>query len=296
MSGEGDEKQKIPVVPEPSPWISREGDVVHPDAPAGSGGLGKFRTAGSLGAEGNDPFGARHPQSPSVRIDALTGDEKAEVLGEGVKVTEKERNPPPKTVPGTQSIKKTQPSFDLDVTLSILADDNAGTISGAKTVLDGSKVVLTGISFDIIPAPDQTEPKPADKVTALKGKAKISGTATIQVVYGTTGGVRVKPQEEAAWGRGTTAGDAAAKDITVGFHESCHRDDYIAHLKANLPIQSAGFRVGMTVAQFEAESDRIAAAIDSWFAAAETASRTKTDEVGTTMTDFVKNHPGATGH
>ena len=296
MSGEGDEKQKIPIVPEPSPWISREGDVVHPDAPAGSGGLGKFRTAGSLGSEGNDPFGARHPQSPSVRIDALTGDEKAEVLGEGVKVTEKERNPPPKTVPGQQSVKKVLPSFDLDVTIDILADNSAGTGAGAKTELNGSKVLLSGISYEINPAPGQTDTKPTDKVTVLTGKAKISGTATIQVVYGTTGGVRVKPEEEASWGRGTTAGDAATKDITVGFHEACHRDDYISYLKANQPIQSASYRIGMTVAQFEAESDRIAAAIDSWFKAAETASRTKTDEVGTTMTEYVKNHPGATGH
>jgi hypothetical protein len=119
---------------------------------------------------------------------------------------------------------------------------------------------------------------------------------TIKIVYGTVGGVRVKPEEEASWGRGTTAGDAAAKDITVGFHESCHRDDYIAHLKANLPIQSAGFRVGMSVADFDAEVDRIGAAIDSWFKDAETASRAKTDETGNTMADYLKNHPGASGH
>lgn len=296
MSGEGDEKKDVPVVPEPSPWISREGDVVHPDAPAGSGGLGRFRTAGSLGSEGNDPFGARHPRSPSLRTEALSEGEKAEVLGAGVKVIEKERNPPPKTVPGKQSVKKVQTSFDLDVTLETVADDNAGTISGAKTILDGSKVTVTGISYDIIPAPDQTEPKPTDKVSALKGKPKISGTATIQVVYGSTGNVRVKPEEEAAWGRGTTSADAAAKNITVGFHESCHRDDYIAYLKANLPIQSASFRVGMTVAEFDAEVDRIGAAINAWFKAAETDSRTKTDETGTTMSDYIKAHPGSTGH
>ncbi len=296
MSGSDDEKRELPVVPESSPWISREEDVVHPDAPAGSGGIGGFRTAGSLGGEGNDSFGVRHPRSPSLRLEALTGDEKAEVLGEGVKVIERERNPPPKTVPGKQSIKKVRPSFDLDVTLEILADDLAGTISGAKTELNGSRVTLSGISYDIDPAPGQTEPKPTDKVTALTGKATISGTATIQVIYGTTGNVRVKPEEEAAWGRGTTSGGAAAKDITVGFHESCHRDDYIAHLTANLPIQSTSFRVGMTVAQFDAEVERTGAAINSRCKAAETASRAKTDETGTTMSDYLKGHPGATGH
>ena len=296
MSDEVDEKKDAPVVPEPSPWISREGNVVHPDAPAGSGGLGRFRTAGSLGSEGNDPFGARHPQAPSLRTEALSDEEKAEVLNDPPKVIEKPRNAPPKTVPGTQSLKKSQASFDLDVTLETVADNNAGTISGAKTILDGSKVAMTGITYEIVPAEGQTEPKQTDKVSALKGRAKITGKVTIQVVYGTVGGVRVKPEEEAAWGRGTKSGDASAKDITVGFHESCHRDDYIAYLKANLPIQSTGFKVGMTVADFDAEVTRIGTAIDNWFKDAETASRAKTDETGTTMTDYIKNHPGASGH
>lgn len=296
MSEPEDGKPKPPTVPGPSPWISREGEVVHPDAPAGSGGLGRFRTAGSLGAEGNDPFDVRHPRAPSVRFETLSGDEKAEVLGGGVKVTEKPRNPPPKTVPGKKVLKKTLPAFDLDVILEIVADDDAGTISGAKTELDGSKVVLTGIGFGIDSAPGQKEAKPTDKVVALTGKATISGTATIKVVYGTVLGQRVRPEEEASWGRGTTPEDKAAKDITIGFHESCHRDDYVAYLTANLPIQSHSFRVGMTVAQYDAEAARIGKAIDDWFGAAEAASRTKTDEVGTKMSGYVNDHPGTTGH
>ena len=40
----------------------------------------------------------------------------------------------------------------------------------------------------------------------------------------------------------------------------------------------------------------IQAAIDKWFEAAETASRAKTDEVGTKMSEYVKTHPGSTGH
>jgi hypothetical protein len=296
MSEPDDGKPKPPTEPGPSPWISREGEVVHPDAPAGSGGLGRFRTPGSLGAEGNDPFDVRHPRSPSVRHEALSGDEKAEVLDTGVKVIEKERNPPPKTVPGKKVLKKTLPAFDLDVVLEIVADDDAGTISGAKTELNGTGVALTGLSFEIDPAPGQKEAKPTDKVVALKGKATIAGTATIQVVYGTVLGQRVRPEEEASWGRGTTPEDVAAKDITIGFHESCHRDDYVAYLTANLPIQSHSFRVGMTVAQYDAEAARIGKAIDDWFKAAETASRTKTDEVGTKMSEYVKSHPGTTGH
>lgn len=296
MSEPDDGKPKPPTEPGPSPWISREGEVVHPDAPAGSGGLGRFRTPGSLGAEGNDPFDVRHPRAPSVRFEALSGEEKAAVLADGVKSNEKPRNPPPKTVPGKTVLRKLLPAFDLDVTLEIVADDDAGTISGAKTFLDGSGVELTGIGYEIVPAPGQTQPKPTDKVAALTGKVKIAGTATIKIVYGTVLGQRVRPEEEASWGRGTTPEDKAAKDITIGFHESCHRDDYVAYLSANLPIQSHSFRVGMTVAQYEAEVARIGKAIDDWFKAAETVSRTKTDEVGTKMSDYVNTHTGATGH
>ncbi len=296
MSKPGDDEKEAPLDRGPSPWISREGEVVHPDAPAGSGGIGRFRMAGSLGSDGNGADDVRHPRAPSVRFEALSGDEKAEVLDGGVKVKEKPRNPPPRTVPRKIALKKTLPSFDLDVVLEIVADNDAGTISGAKTELDGSGVALTGIAFEINSAPGQEEAKPTDKVVALTGKATISGTATIQVVYGTVLGQRVLPEEEASWGRGTTPGDVAANDITIGFHESCHRDDYVAYLSASLPIQSHSFRVGMTVAQFDAEAARIGKAIDDWFEAAEAASRTKTDEVGTKMSEYVKTHPGSTGH
>jgi hypothetical protein len=296
MSGPDDEKREAPVVPGPSPWISREGDVVHPDAPAGSGGLGHFRTAGSFGSEGNDPFGARHPRSPSLRTEAFSDDEKAEVLGGGVKVIEKERNPPPATVPGKQPLKKVLPSFELDMTIEILPDNGAGTISGAKTELKDTNVDVTGPEYGYDAPEEQKGPKATDKITSLKGKAKITGALTIQVIYGTVGIQRVEPKEEAAWGRGTTAADVTAKNITVGFHESCHRDDYIAYLTTNPPIQSTNFRVGMTFAQFEAELARITNAIAAWTLAAETASRAKTDETGNTMTSYIKDHPGATGH
>ena len=65
---------------------------------------------------------------------------------------------------------------------------------------------------------------------------------------------------------------------------------------ANPPIQSASFRVGMTFAEYQAEQGRILKEIGAWTLAAETASRAKTDEVGTTMSSYVKAHPGTTGH
>src|SRR5262249_30569511 len=48
-------------------WLTIDGDVIHPDAPAGSGGPGHFRLGGPLQAscEFCDPV--PHPSSPSAR-------------------------------------------------------------------------------------------------------------------------------------------------------------------------------------------------------------------------------------
>ena len=47
-------------------WLNADGDVAHPDAPTGGGGLGHFRSAGILHA---DPFhdGLPHPDAPVAR-------------------------------------------------------------------------------------------------------------------------------------------------------------------------------------------------------------------------------------
>lgn len=49
-----------------NPWINQDGDVVHPNAPAGGGGPGAFGSQRSLG-HGFDLSGLPHPQSPAAR-------------------------------------------------------------------------------------------------------------------------------------------------------------------------------------------------------------------------------------
>lgn len=295
MSDSDDEKQKVPVVPEPSPWISREGDVVHPDAPAGSGGLGRFRTAGSLGAEGNDPFGVRHPRAPTVRLEALTGEEKAEVLGEGVKVIEPERNAPPVTVPEEFSLKASgKLRIKINAKAKVLADGkkpNPAGDAGARTLLDPAGVKAKAPQYMLPPnAPDP--PADSQSITGVVGDIVVEGTATIQVQYGDD----AKPKAPAAWGRGTTPDDVTKKDTTVGFHESCHLADYKDYLKTTpIPITDDIFRA-KTVGQWNTAAAAIDAAIEKHFEACEAASRTKTDEIGTKMSDYVSTHAGVTGH
>lgn len=295
MSGSDDEKQGVPAVPDPSPWISREGKVVHPDAPAGSGGLGRFRTAGSLGAEGNDPLDTRHPRSPSVRLDALSDDEKAEVLDTGVKVTEPERNPPPATVAEEFALMGSgKPRIKINAKGKVLADGkkpNPVGDAGARTFLDPSAVKATPPQFMLPPnAPDP--PADSQAITGVVGDIVVEGTATIRVQYGDD----AKPKAPAAWGRGTTDDDVTKKDTTVGFHESRHVADYKDFLKTTpIPIPDAIFSA-KTVGQWNTAAAAIDAAIEKHFEACETASRTKTDEVGTKMSAYVSTHAGVTGH
>lgn len=294
MGDSEDEKPKPPEIPQPSPWISREGDVVHPDAPAGSGGLGRFRMAGSLG-EGNEPGATRHPKSPSIRVDPLSEDEKAEVLDSGVKITEPVRNPPPATVSGEFALKaSTKARIKVNAKAKVVADGkkpNAAGDAGARTFLDPSDVKAEMPQF-ALPANAPDPPPDAQAITGVVGDIVVTGTATIQVQYGDD----AKPTAPAAWGRGTTVDDVAKKDTTVGFHESCHLADYKDYLTTTpIPIPDDIFRA-KTVGQWKTAASAIDAAIDSHFAACEAASRAKTDEIGTKMSDYVSTHAGVSGH
>lgn len=60
-------------------WISESGDVVHPDAPQGSGGPGGFRTCGPLGCEVDSYSWAPHPHSPEGRYVALNEEYKKQI-------------------------------------------------------------------------------------------------------------------------------------------------------------------------------------------------------------------------
>ena len=57
-------------------WLTSDGNVVHPNAPAGSGGPGSFRGAGHYGSE-VDTQGIVHPDSPAGRRSMLSDQQKS---------------------------------------------------------------------------------------------------------------------------------------------------------------------------------------------------------------------------
>jgi len=295
MSEPEDDKQTPPILPGPSPWRSREGEVVHPDAPAGSGGLGRFRAAGSLGTDGNATDDVRHPRAPSLRHDALSDDERAEALNGGVKVTEPLRNAPPATKAETFDLPASKDKrIEIQVKCNVVADGkkpNPAGDAGAQTRLDGSAVKGVAPQY-MLPADAPKDPPDTQKIAGVPGKIVVTGTVTIQVQYGD----EAKPTDGAAWGRGTTTEDVQNRDTTVGFHESCHLADYKKYLKDNPITVPVTIFSAKTIGEWTTAAENLDPAINEYFKACAEASRTKTDEVGTKMTDYLTTHPNASGH
>lgn len=229
-------------------WLS--GDrVIHPDAPAGGGGAGTFRLPGSMGT-GGGPTLLPHPDAPAAgtldpqQLDAAQGEVKKKVARQKAPVVKDE---------STQTIQ--------GITVVIYPDAHGiAGVGSALTQLDESE---GGASYDF--------DKGTGKVTAVR---PTPWKAEIQTRYGTG-----DPDDDAAYGRGTTDEDVAAGQVTLGFHESCHRADILAYLQQNTPpvlpdlMDKTKVQADAAIATFKSESK-------TYFKAARTHSEAVTDETG----------------
>jgi hypothetical protein len=243
-------------------WLSA-GRVVHPDAPAGGGGPGLFRLPGSTGT-GGGPAMLPHPDSPAAgdldtrRLDAAQGE---------VEKEEKRLPPPVVDQESTQIIQ--------GMTVLLLPDlQGVAGMGSAKTLLDESE---GGARY--------VHSKDTGKVVSVE---VVPWKVTIQTCYGTA-----DANADAAYGRGTTEGDKKAGNITLGFHESCHRADLLAYLQQHAPPTFADM-VGKTKAEADAEIARYMAASKAYFQAARANSERVTDETGKpTRAEYLKTNPAA---
>jgi hypothetical protein len=155
------------------------------------------------------------------------------------------------TKPATLKVK----SGDQEVTVQILKDGRTGTI------------------------PDETGRKRKDIARTrpdyswtVGSNGRLQITVKIQTTYASG----ANAGQESGYGRGTTDADKAARDTTLGFHESCHRLDYIDYLKQH-PVPTPNSADGGTQ-DFDD-------AIKSYFDDMAAYSVNKTDETGTTKTE-----------
>jgi hypothetical protein len=175
-------------------------------------------------------------------------------------------NSPPATNPRSLGSKAqaNDDLMDVSIDAEVLAD---GASSGG---------VQTTISKPTSTSPGFVTNASSGRITAFKGKFVWKGTIEIQTVYGPDADASVV----SCYGRGTTDGDVRNRDITLGFHEHKHQQDYVNYLSNNDLPDVPAMRIGMTPAEYQAETSRFSNELDAYFDAMEADTVANTDEVG----------------
>jgi len=237
-------------------WIGWSGCVASPKAPLGGGGLGNFAQEQPLKFSGGD---LHSPWQPSP-------------LGMTPNETQlkapKPANDPPETTPGSIGVIKEiqNPFVDYKIEGAVIAD--------------GIKNTAVAVTDCVVPESKSPEYDSKDgKITKFFGKFTFKGTIQIQTFYRSG----IKPTSVSCYGRGTTKRDVENRDITLGFHESCHRDDFTAYLKANALPDPPEMRIGMSVDAYEKATRDFKKSLEQFIADMKADTKAQTDEIGFTL-------------
>jgi hypothetical protein len=245
-------------------WVGWNQVVAHPGSPRGAGGPGNFapRSPLSDNAESDLPSPWRPSPAGAEPLDTPLA-------------TPKPPNPPPATTAASLGVVKEVQNdlVDYKIEGEIVADGSGGT-SGANT--DFSKVPSKSPSYDA----------EGGKITKFKGKFTFKGTIKIQTTYAAD----ASATDLSCYGRGTTDTDVKNRDITLGFHESCHRADYQAYLKNNALPDPPAMSIGMKADEYDKAAAAFSAALNKYYADMKADSVKKTDEVGFTLTTANKTN------
>jgi hypothetical protein len=246
--GEGTELPQID-----SEWLGWTGRVAHPDSPLGGGGPGFFSR---LPIMGRSAF-----EVPSARPLGSHDD-----IPVGAEPTSPAREPP--IVSSERPLGKllsVQSEFvDIELDAMLLADSGGGT-----------KTTETLPRFPVPAAPGYGRDKEG-KITSFTGKLIWRGTITIQTLYA----AGAKPKDGSCYGRGTTDADVASRDITLGFHESRHRQDYIDYLRTHPLPKPPSLVLGMKASDYEVTRKAFIDAVSAYQRDMKQVSVQNTDEVG----------------
>lgn len=242
-------------------WLNANGDVVHPGAPQGSGGAGLFAHPGALGADGESEA-LPHPAAPAAgALDPVRLQEAQQQQAQAAA-----RKPAPRvTSDSKQTIK------GMEVTVGKDTSGEAGLkaayteILSSKPKVDASKPPGKGTQWQFTVAPI---------------------TVRIWTEFG-----NYDPESLAAYGRGTTDEDKKDGNVTLGFHESCHRADLLAYLQNNDPPAFKGSG-DMSAAQAQEAINAYTQAVKAYFDKAKADNQAHVDEVGKpTRAEYKAAHP-----
>lgn len=194
--------------------------------------------------------------------------------------------PPPKTVASKTVIRKMKnPKMDVEIHAQVLGDKTDNGITGGVTKYE--PVPTTGRT--IISSTPGYEWKPRGRlkiISKLKGPAEIKANIKIQTSYGP----KAKPKHLSAYGKGTTPEDKRTGNTSLGYHEACHRNDYLKYLKIK-PLPTFSGKVGMTLQQYKRAEESFIKAVDKYFSDMDKYSKRKTDEVGHKMSTYKAKNP-----
>jgi hypothetical protein len=234
-------------------WLNESGRVAHPNSPAGLGGPGAFRSPGLFGAYASDgqlPDG----EAPVSR----TVDPSLVALAEGEVAKEAVRQPAPKVAKDAAD-EIAQKVFTLK-----LKADKSGVPDLEGAITDFTSIAKGKVSHTTNPA--------GDKVATMSNTA--TWVITIQTQYGTG-----KADEDSSYGRGRTDPDKAAGNVTLGFHESCHREALLDYFRNTAAPTFTG-AVGDAVTDFNDKVTAYTDAMEAYFVKARTTNEAAVDEVG----------------
>jgi hypothetical protein len=162
----------------------------------------------------------------------------------------------------------------------VVAADQKKTVNGIEVTIKADQKGVAGItgaatSFGLDPGTTPgVETDDKKRVTKILGPSPVI-TATIQTRYGTSS----SPDGKSAYGRGTTDDDKKKGNTSLGFHESCHRQDHLDYLKAN-PLPKFGGKVGMTEDEWNQAVDKYNQAVEDYAKKSDQNTLALTDEVG----------------
>lgn len=236
----------------PGAWLNESGRVAHPHSPAGQGGPGAFRSPGVFGKHAGDDLlpDADAPVSRGVDPSLIA-------LAEDAEVAKVVRQPAPKVLADAAD-----EVVQRVLTLKLKKDRN--DISGITGALTDFKRKASGQIF---------------KTPDAEGKVKSFSNSLAWVITVNTDYGSGKPDDDSAYGRGTTTEDKKQGLVTLGFHESCHRDMLLNYFR-HTALPSFGGAVGDSIADFEAKVDAHFTALETYFVKAGTDNVAAVDEVG----------------
>lgn len=234
-------------------WAGWSGHVAHPRAPLGSGGPGDFAPTAPLKAADADL--PSHLEPGPLDASAMNDSE-----------VPQPPNKPPETNPrslGNQVGPIRNSLMDVLIDAKVLED---GT-SGEGTHTEFNEIPLTAPGYDT---------DSAGKITKFKGLFVWKGTIRIQTLYGSG----EEPSTVSCYGRGTTEEDIKKRDITLGFHEHCHREDYVGYLATNSLPEPPELEIGMSAKDYEDQVKKFKKGVTDYWASMKKQTIATTDEVG----------------